>query len=496
MRSRKLLWNTVSSLAQQVTTIVCGFILPRLILGSFGSEVNGLVTSITQFLAIIAFLEMGVGSVVKSSLYKPLANKDDETVSKIIVSAGKFFKRIAIVLVGYIVALCFLYPYFSNQEFSVFYTAGLIIAIGINSFSQYYFGLVDGLLITADQRGYIFYTSQMIAVIFNTAVCALMIHLGASIHMVKIATSLIYLLRPLVVRIYINKHYRIDKKITYTTEPIKQKWNGIAQHVAAVLLNNTGTVVLTLMATLSDVSIYSVYYLVVHGVSQIFISMTNGVQALMGEMLAKKEKQKLDHLFQWTEWSIHTGTMFVFGCTAVLVVPFVQIYTLGVNDANYMQPLFGLLLTLAHAGHCLRLPYNLMILAGGHYKQTQSNYIVAAVVNVVFSVVTVKIWGLVGVAIGTLLAMAYQTVWMAWYISKNLIEWPFKRFLKQVAVDILIFVVAYGISGFLKMNGVSYVDWVLLAVQVALVWLAVILAANAVFYRRNVQLLFKKIMHQ
>lgn len=496
MRSRKLLWNTVSSLAQQVTTIVCGFILPRLILSSFGSEVNGLVTSITQFLAIIAFLEMGVGSVVKSSLYKPLANKDDEEVSRIIVSAGRFFKRIAATLVVYIVALCFLYPYFSDQQFSVLYTAGLIVAIGINSFSQYYFGLVDGLLITADQRGYIFYTSQMVAVILNTAVCALMIHLGASIHMVKLATSLIYLLRPLAVRAYINRHYTINRKITYTTEPIKQKWNGIAQHVAAVLLNNTGTVVLTLMATLSDVSIYSVYYLVVHGVSQLFISMTNGVQALMGEMLAKKEKQKLDNLFRWTEWSIHTGTMFVFGCTAVLVVPFVQVYTKGVSDANYMQPLFGLLLTLAHAGHCLRLPYNLMILAGGHYKQTQSNYIVAAVLNVVFSVVTVKVWGLVGVAIGTLLAMVYQTVWMAWYISRDLIKWPFRRFLKQVAVDALAFAAAYAISGLIRMNGVSYAAWVILAVKVALVWLVVILAVNAVFYRRNMQLLFKKLLRK
>jgi len=75
MRKKLLAFNTVSSLAYELTVIICGFILPRLILGSFGSEVNGLVNSINQFLAIIAFLELGVGSVVQSSLYKPLSQK-------------------------------------------------------------------------------------------------------------------------------------------------------------------------------------------------------------------------------------------------------------------------------------------------------------------------------------------------------------------------------------------------------------------------------------
>ena len=54
-----------------------------------------------------------------------------------------------------------------------------------------------------------------------------------------------------------------------------------------------------------------------------------------------------------------------------------------------------------------------MILAGGHYKQTQNNYIIAAIINIVISILFVNILGLAGVAIGTLLAMFYQTIWMA-----------------------------------------------------------------------------------
>lgn len=82
-RKKLLALNTSTSLFYQVTTIICGFILPRLILQSFGSEVNGLVNSITQFLAIISFLELGVGSVIQSSLYKPLAEKNNDQISKV-----------------------------------------------------------------------------------------------------------------------------------------------------------------------------------------------------------------------------------------------------------------------------------------------------------------------------------------------------------------------------------------------------------------------------
>ncbi|MDU2201798.1 MAG: sugar isomerase, partial [Anaerococcus hydrogenalis] len=93
-RKKLLALNTSSSLIFQLTTIICGFIVPRLILQTYGSEINGLINSIMQFLAIISFLELGVGAVIQSSLYKPLAEKNDEEISKIVVSGQRFFSRL------------------------------------------------------------------------------------------------------------------------------------------------------------------------------------------------------------------------------------------------------------------------------------------------------------------------------------------------------------------------------------------------------------------
>ncbi|MDD5946177.1 MAG: polysaccharide biosynthesis C-terminal domain-containing protein [Oscillospiraceae bacterium] len=492
-RGKKLALNTVTSLLLQITSVVSGFILPRLILGAFGSNVNGLVNSISQFLGVITLLDLGVGAVVQSSLYKPLADKNKNEVSKIYSSASKFFKRLAMILLVYVCVLLFVYPLIVNKDFGFFYSATLIAAICISSFAQYYFGIVNSLLLSADQKGYIQYTAQIITIVLNTIACAILIYLGCSIQIVKLTTSLVFLLKPLYLVPYVKKHYCIDKSIKYTEEPIKQKWNGMAQHFAAYVLSGTDSIVLTLFSSLANVSIYSVYHLAIAGVKNALLSMTNGFQSLIGEMLAKKETEKLNNFFGYVEWILHTGTTLAFGCTGVLLVSFVRVYTNGIDDADYIQPLFAILITIANAGHCLRLPYNIMILAAGHYKQTQSNYIIAMILNIVISIATVKLWGLIGVAIGTLIAMFYQTVWMAWYDSKNIINWPFKTFLKQCGVDAITVIIASLATFKIPLLSVSYHAWFIQAIEVFAIWCVIVMIINLIFYKDKLSAAFAKI---
>ena len=225
MRKKRLAKNIIASLVFQITTLVCGFILPKLFLLHFGSEVNGLITSISQFLSVISFLELGVGAVVQSALYRPLAYHDADQISKIMASANKFFRRLARILLVYVLILMALYPMIAQQNYGYVYVASLIAAISISSFSQYYFGIVNALLLNADQLSYIQYNVQTITLILNTAVCAMMISADCSVQMVKLVTSLIYLVRPVVLRIYVNKRYQINWKIKYSEEPIQHQRN-------------------------------------------------------------------------------------------------------------------------------------------------------------------------------------------------------------------------------------------------------------------------------
>lgn len=487
MRNKLLALNTITSLLFQITTIICGFIVPRLILSHYGSEVNGLVNSITQYLGIIAFLELGVGAVVQSSLYKPLADNDENGISKIVVSAGKFFKKLAMILLLYIGILIVFYPMLVTSHFTWVYTAGLIVAISISSFAQYYFGVVDRLLLTSAQRGYVQYTAQIVTLVVNTIACVVLIEMDASIHLVKLTTSIIFLARPIYLRWYTNRIFRLDRNIVYDGEPIKQKWNGAAQHFAAIILDGTAMIILTTFSTLVNVSIYSVYWLVIVGVKQLCLSLTSGVQAVLGELWAKQDFKELNSIFGWVEWGLHTFAVFMFGCTAALITPFVSVYTQGVNDGNYWQPVFGVAIALAHMGHCFRLPYNMMILAAGHYKETQHNYIIAAVVNISVSCVLVPHFGIIGVAVGAACALYYQTIWMALYVSQNLIQWPIHLFTKQVCIDAVSLIIAGVISYFVDTKSTSYIEWIIVACEIAIIWIATMTLINSLFYKENMK---------
>ena len=134
MRKKKALYSIVTNLILQLVVIIYGFIVPKIIISHFGSDVNGLISSITQFLAYITLLESGFGPVVKSALYKPIANKNKSEIANILKTAERFFRKIAIIFIAYIIILCFIYPIIISNKFDTVFTVSLIIIISISTF--------------------------------------------------------------------------------------------------------------------------------------------------------------------------------------------------------------------------------------------------------------------------------------------------------------------------------------------------------------------------
>lgn len=486
MRQKKFAFNAITSFFLQVTTIVCGFILPRMIMTFYGSNVNGLINSIAQFLSVIAFLEFGIGAVIQSSLYSPLAAQDFLAVSKIWVSGSRFFRKIAYVLFIYIAFLSIFYPALSHQEFNWIYEATLIFIISISTFVQYYFGAMDGLLLSADQRGYVQYIIHIVTVLANTMISVILIWCGASIHLVKGATSLIYLVRPFFLRWYTNHYYALDRNICYTEEPIKHKLSGAMQHIAYMILNGTDVIVLTLCSTLENVSVYSVYNLVISGLKQMFTILDNSFHSLIGELWARQDIHKLNYVFGIMEWIFHTVAVFVFGCALILIIPFVIVYTNGITDADYVQPLFSVFITLACMINLLSYPYKILILVAGHFRETQWKFLISAILNMVISLLLVWKFGLVGVAAGTLIAMVYQDVWMIQYVSKHLNHWSLRKVLKQFLVDAVSFCIGLILSDSFPLSEPTYIAWGILTGKTALIWAAVLVGINLLFYRDKI----------
>ena len=306
-------------------------------------------------------------------------------------------------------------------------------------------------------------------------------------HVVKLMTSVVYVLRPLGQAFYVKRHYNLNKRIKVVGEPIKQKWNGFSQHLAAVICQNIDVVVLTLFSTLENVSIYSVYFSVTNGVEQIVLTAATGLESLFGNMIAKGERETLSRTFNAVEWIIHTGVTIIFTIAGICVVPFVSVYTKGITDANYIAPVFGSILVMAYGSQCLRVPYFRVIKAAGHFKETQNGAYISAVLNIVITVSLVFKFGLVGTAIGTLVAMLYHTCYFVWYLRKNILERPVTHFLKYVSVDALVVVGSYFATKIFTFAGESYGSWMIFAVEVAVTVIGVSGILNLILFRIQIK---------
>ncbi len=488
MRSKKALMNTATSLLLQLVSVICGFIVPRIIIGTYGSEVNGLTASITQFLSYIALFEAGVGGVVRAAMYKPLAHNDLTKLSGIVKATENFFRKIALIFVGYMLVLAGAFPILVNKDFDWLFTAVLVVIIGISTFAQYYFGMTYTVLLYADQKRYITSFLQIFTVILNAILVVIFANLGASIHWLKLGTAAVYILRPIVLNLYVKRKYQLDKTVKPYTAAIEQRWDGLGHHIAYFVNLNADVVILTLVSKISsafsiaEVSVYTVYHAVVYGIVNITSSFSAGMEAGFGNMIANGEKENLNKKFSFYEFIYYTVVTIVFTCAGILILPFVKVYTAGIADVNYIRPVFAYIIVLAYAAYAIRSPYNTLTLAAGHYKQTRNGAFLEAGINVVVSVICVFIWGIVGVAIGTLAAMVFRTVQYARYLSKNILERSFMVFIKRVVIAALISVVSIVLVNVLPKVAVeSYITWFLFAIETAAIVVAITFIFSFIF---------------
>lgn len=492
MRSKKALMNTAASLLLQFVTVICGFIVPRIIIGTYGSEVNGLASSITQFLGYITLFESGVGGVVRAALYKPLAQNDTAKISGIVKATENFFRKIALIFVGYMLVLAGVFPVLVNKSFDWFFTATLVAIIGLSTFAQYYFGMTYTVLTQADQRRYVTATLQIFTIILNAVLVVIFAKLGASVHTLKLGTAAVYILRPIILNIYVRRKYRIDRSVGPDTQAIKQRWDGLGHHIAYFVNLNADVVILTLFSKVSaafsiaEVSVYTVYHAVVYGIVNISGSISSGMEAGFGNMIALNEKENLNKKFGMYEFLSYTIITIMFTCAGILILPFVKVYTGGITDINYIRPAFAFIIVLAYAVFAVRSPYNILTLAAGHYRQTRNGAFAEAAINVAVSIVGVYFWGIVGVALGTLCAMTFRTVQYAWYLSKNILERSFTVFIKRVGTSALSAALSVFVMKLLPEFVIdSYLRWILFGVLTAVVTASVTLLTSLIFSKKE-----------
>jgi len=429
-----------------------------------------------------------------AALYKPLAEKNIEKISVIVKSTESFMRKVVLIFAGFTVILACFYPFVVSNEFDWFFTASLVLIMSLSTMAQYFFGQTYQFLLNADQRQRLISIINIFKFVANTVICVVMIHMGYGIRTVKLTATVVYVIAPVFVSVYAKKQYRIIANVKKDNSVIKQRWDNFGQQVATFVTINTDLVILSIFSNVYEVSVYAVYNLVFNAVYGLISTLTKGVEAAFGNMLAKEEYALLRKNLRIYEQVIFATTTFLFTIAIGTTLSFVSLYTVKVTDANYLRPLFLYIMIAAFMFRCFRFPYEGITKAAGHFRQTRTPAFVEAAINIGVSVILVFPLGIVGVAIGTLMAYLFRTTRFAIYVSKNIVQRSIWLFVKRVIMSgicVLLTIVIFSIIPFVDAN--SYITWALNAVIVAVIAFIMVLSVEVVFYHDDLMRLLKMI---
>lgn len=492
MKNKVTLLNMISGLILQFFTLISGFILPKIILTCFGSEVNGLVSSLNQFLSYITLVEGGITGVIVANLYKPIVEQDNNKISSVLVTADRFYKKIGALFIAYSVILSIIYPLHFKTEFTFSYVCSLTLILSLTLLIQYMYSLTLRTLLNADKKGYVVNFTQTLIVIFNVLFALISVFIYPSIHVLKLISGSLFLLQPLIFNRYVKKNYKIDWKVEPDNSLIKSRWNGFAINLAAFIHNSTDVTVLTFLANLKTVSIYSVYSLVSSGIKQMINACLSGIAHTVGQAYAKKNWKELNQKLDIYEYIVLILVFFLFTVTALLITPFVQLYTKDIVDTDYNQPLFGFLLVLAEALYLIKLPHLNLAYSANKFKEITVPAYIEAMLNIMISVALVKWIGLIGVTIGTIVGMTYRMVFHVYYTSKIV---PGRA---QCIFYRKLFLFAAGAGGgfvfcykLLPLQSVTVGSWIVHAIFYCVVMGAILLAISILFFQNEMKFFWK-----
>lgn len=456
--------NIVSSLINQLVTTVCGIIIPRILIVTYGSEAYGMSVSISQFLSYISLLEGGIGAVARAKLYSPLTKNDNYGISVVYGAEKRFFFHVAELFALYSLFLGAAYRDLAHiTVYSRLYIISFVLIISMATLAKYMGGLANLTLIVADQKQYVHNFMAMTVTIANAVIVLIMAHCRFDLIWVKLGSSIIFIIRPWMLALYVRKHYNlvpVDDKDT--RDVLNQKWTGIGQHIAYFLHRNTDIVLLTLFADLRLVAVYSVYSLVVNSIRTITESFSSGMEAVFGEFIAADNKGRLIRAYHKYQTLMDSASMILFSCTGSLIVPFVILYTEGIADADYKQPIFALILVLAEAVNCIVLPCASLPIAADQLKRSRIGAYGEAVINIVLSCILIRWSPLVGVALGTLGATVFRGIYYICYASRFLLRISARKLLLRFAA-------VCSVIGFLSIGGAKILS--LVHIESYFVWL-------------------------
>ena len=481
--------NMFAAIMAQIITIITGFLVQRYVLLTFGSEYNGLTSAVTQILQYLVLLEAGLTTASIQALYKPITENDYKTMSGILSATRLKFLKVGSLFFFFLLVTSFILPIVVGDEIN--YGLALVITIvsGAGTGLTYMFINKYQALFYADNKTGIVYNLTSIT---NILICVLKIalmQLGFGIVYVQSMNLVGVLFRLFCIWLIFKQQYtQINMKDTPRYDLINKSNNVLVHQIAGFVNNNTDVLLITAFASLKSVSLYSVYNMVYVHINSLLQSVfAQAPLGYFGQTFAKSEK-KFKQLFDTFEL-FYTYTMFVILTVVMeLILAFVGLYTKGVNDINYIDPILAWLFFSSQVLNLIRIPSIITINVSGDFKETQKGAMVEAIVNLSVSIPMFFLIGVHGLLVGTIVAMMFRSIDITRYVYKNIRSKSLLSFfMKLISHFFIAFISIISITPMVMKFANSWTRWIISGILSFTVTALIFLIFEVIFFKKEMK---------
>lgn len=242
MKKKTVIENLIVSTLTQLITLILGMILPRLILLAWGSEYNGLLSSVTNILRYLSLLEAGFNTATLQALYKSVGQDDREQTSIVIKTSQHYYHRISVVYALMVLLISIGYPLIVKSEIPFWETFIIIILQGAVGVINFAFRAAYQQLLNAEGKYYVISLITLLTTVLTYAAKILSIGYFNSVVIMQIMSVLVIIVQVTIYAIYFNKRYTwIDKDARIDESLLENRKYYFTQQVAGLIFNSTDT---------------------------------------------------------------------------------------------------------------------------------------------------------------------------------------------------------------------------------------------------------------
>ncbi len=482
MQKKRVLKNLIVSFGSKLLTIALGFIVPRIVLVNYGSDVNGIINSITQIFSYMSLLEAGIALATRDMLYQPIVEKDRDGVSYVASVSKNYFRKFTIGYALGVLLLAVIIPltWKSSVDKSIIFS--LIFFEGMSGVLSFLFTQTQSAILRADGRDYVFSGVTALKSTLGQLGKIIIVSLSIRIDALQIVYCLITIVQIVIYKIYFKKHYGwINFKAAPKDAKLKNRSAYVTAEIAWVVFSSTDMVVLSTFVSTMISSVYSIYNLVFGSLTTILNTVYNSVVYLLGQAFYESMEKytKLHDIFMSAFVGIPTIVMSV---CYILILPFIRLYTAGVSDINYIYEyvplMFCIVQLLSFSSYVTKNLTNI----GGYAKESGIVSVIEAAINLILSVILVHWFGIYGVLIATVAALPLKVVYCAYISDKKIMKRSCKKTVTILGANYLFFAAVVTAEKYIHLNIENYLDFVAAGVVTTMICgicgVAVNIAAN------------------